>query len=269
MTTLAQATIYGLFCVCAMCREVHPGRIRYVGQTIQSLRERIYQHRSAARVGKRLPVYDWVRKHGAANIRAFVLEPNAQFFDDLNAAEKYWISHLDTFKNGLNMTEGGDQSGYRHDPATRERMASQKRGIPVHSDEHKKDLSIRFSGEGNPAAKTTRRVADSIRLRYALGDRAGDIQRSEGVSEAVYLSIINNKNWVDPAWIKPSWNDIQEKRQARGFKYKGARSLSMSQEKEVISRYAKGGITQKVLALEFGVDPSVISRTITGNKKRR
>jgi hypothetical protein len=91
--TIGRATlIYALSDEC--------GRVRYVGKTVRTLRDRLGQHKRAARHGH-LPVNRWIRKH---NVSARLLETVAAGGDWV-AREQYWIKRFDGL---LNLTSGGE-----------------------------------------------------------------------------------------------------------------------------------------------------------------
>ena len=77
----------------------------YVGQTVTTLANRWLHHKDA------YEKYDWhlyraMRKYG---IEHFWIEKLEDCSDDIiYEREKYWIEQLDSFKNGYNMTSGGE-----------------------------------------------------------------------------------------------------------------------------------------------------------------
>lgn len=83
----------------ALCDE--SGVVRYVGKTVQSIDQRLAQHRSAARKN-RLPVGRWLRKHPNATVQLLEVVPPG---GDWAAREKAWIRR---HENLLNLTEGGE-----------------------------------------------------------------------------------------------------------------------------------------------------------------
>lgn len=88
------------------------GQYRYVGLTRCGARERLRVHRKHARRGVLdLPVYRWMRKHGAETIQMDVLQAVATPAE-LNACEMRWIATLAAAGHDLlNCTAGG--SGLR------------------------------------------------------------------------------------------------------------------------------------------------------------
>ena len=83
---------------------------KYVGQTIGSIQERWNQHLRATRDKGSRHLYDAIKKYGYQSFSIQKIEevPNEQ----LNERECFWISYYDSFKNGYNMTSGGEGGYY-------------------------------------------------------------------------------------------------------------------------------------------------------------
>ena len=81
--------------------------MRYVGQTTQTLRKRIKEHRR-----KHGTYIDRaIKAHGWENFTVGVLE-QCSTLDELNDRERYWIATLNTKSpNGYNLTDGGEGFG--------------------------------------------------------------------------------------------------------------------------------------------------------------
>jgi group I intron endonuclease len=79
------------------------GRI-YMGQTIDIKRRKTTYSKYRCKGQKRL--YDSLVKHGWENHLFEILEEREEDYS-LNEREIYWIKVFDSYKNGLNMTEGG------------------------------------------------------------------------------------------------------------------------------------------------------------------
>lgn len=78
--------------------------MKYIGQTINSLQERDWQHwnRDNSYIDREL------RKYGKDNFLLEVLEDNINNKEKLNEREIYWINYYDSFYSGYNLTKGGD-----------------------------------------------------------------------------------------------------------------------------------------------------------------
>lgn len=219
--------IYGLYCAC------HPERgIRYVGQTAQGFDQRWAEHLSNCRRGvtPHLPLYGWIKKHTIENIRFRILEA-VDDIDSLDEREIFWIGFFDTYRDrrGLNLTVGGGgQRGYKFDPELVRRLAENKRGVPIHSEEHKARLSARMSGEGNPMYGRT--------IEWTAERRERQSARMAG-----------NR-------FHPSPEVIREKteRSAR-------RTISDEAIRDIRSAYDSGE-SQSSISERLGIEPSSISR---------
>src|SRR5208283_474100 len=112
----------------------------YVGQSQTSLEERWNHHKSdAKRIGFNTHFYKAIRKYGTDCWKFDILEE----IDDielLNEAEKKWIEYYDTFNNGYNSTNGGE-NGYIFSEETKEKMRQSKLGKKM-TDEAKLNMSL-------------------------------------------------------------------------------------------------------------------------------
>ena len=79
---------------------------QYVGQTSRSIDTRYYEHCYDNRSTS--AIHAAIVKYGVKNFKVEELEEVN--IVDLNEREQYWISKLDTFKNGYNKNIGGNQS---------------------------------------------------------------------------------------------------------------------------------------------------------------
>lgn len=138
------------------------GVIRYIGQTIHFDR-RMASHASSARLGRDLPVYRWIRKHGWSSIEVVILhEVDAGSLNDLEMVE---IAKHDR-RVLLNANEGGKgQRGFKHKPETREAASRRTRG--------------QWTGERNPNyGKPLGEVAKAKMRAKKIGVRWSDERRS-------------------------------------------------------------------------------------------
>lgn len=88
----------------------------YIGQTSQSLQERINQHNSHAYGHQyNYHFHNAIRKYGADDFNYEIIEDNIISKDILNEREKYWISYYNSYYEGYNSTMGGDGSIRRDD----------------------------------------------------------------------------------------------------------------------------------------------------------
>ena len=79
----------------------------YIGQTIQNVKERFYQH-CATKCNQavlNMAIHKAINKYGKSNFTIEVIEEIES--TDLNDREKYWIKYYDSYNNGYNSTKGG------------------------------------------------------------------------------------------------------------------------------------------------------------------
>jgi len=110
-----------IYCYCS----ITSGK-KYIGQTIHE-QHRKNQHRHDSNRGVDNKFYRAVKKYGWDDFIYGVIEECSE--SDLNEREKHYINLYDTYNVGYNANVGGDgQRGFTFSQASREKMASKKRG---------------------------------------------------------------------------------------------------------------------------------------------
>lgn len=175
--------VYGLYCVCGDCELARPGKIRYVGVTVEGRGKRLKAHLNESRTNSQKAKDRWIRKHGPDNIRTRLLETVTTVIEDLRIAEIGWISKLGTYDNGLNMTRGGDGIwGYTFAPEVKrwfqERTAQQ--------------MAVK-----HPRAKLNRHDVTLILDRLWRGESPSTIADDYPVSKFSIQKISDGINWPD------------------------------------------------------------------------
>lgn len=137
---------------------------KYVGITTKSLEERMYLHISQAGKNskKNMLIAKAILKYGKDNFSISLLE-ECDSKEEMLEREKFWISDLDTYKSGYNMTLGGEGLfGFKHSEETKSKMSERMMGNNYnkghfkgrnHSEETKKKISLKNSGENNGMKK--------------------------------------------------------------------------------------------------------------------
>lgn len=177
-----RGSTYGLFCACRTCRPATPGEIRYVGVTVNTIEHRLKAHLNESRTSSEKAKDRWIRKHGAENIRATLLE-TVEGEDELRASEVNWIRELGTFgtKRGLNMTLGGDGIwGLKMSEETRARLRAR---------------TAKQMAEKHPRAKLGESDVRVIINRIWNGEAVSDIARDYPVSSSTIQRIRTGQNW--------------------------------------------------------------------------
>ena len=88
----------------------------YIGQTTQTLQERISQHNSHAYGHQyNYHFHNAIRKYGAKDFTYEIIEDGIKSAETLNEREKYWISYYNSYYDGYNSTMGGDGTVRRDD----------------------------------------------------------------------------------------------------------------------------------------------------------
>lgn len=82
----------------------------YIGQTIQTIKERFYQHCATKCSDSvlNMAIHKAIKKYGKSNFTIEVIEEVDK--DSLNDREKFWIEYYNSYNNGYNSTRGGQDS---------------------------------------------------------------------------------------------------------------------------------------------------------------
>ena len=79
----------------------------YIGQTIQNVKERFYQHcaTKCSKAVSNMAIHIAIKKYGKSNFIVEVIEEIDSA--NLNDRERYWIKYYNSYNNGYNSTKGG------------------------------------------------------------------------------------------------------------------------------------------------------------------
>ena len=79
----------------------------YIGQTIQNVKERFYQHcaTKCSKAVSNMAIHRAIKKYGKSNFTVEVIEEIDS--TNLNDRERYWIKYYNSYNNGHNSTKGG------------------------------------------------------------------------------------------------------------------------------------------------------------------
>lgn len=181
----------------------------YIGYSSQTIEERLEEHIKNSLVDKSdRHFHRAIRKYGAENITSVVLDV-ASTKSEAILKERQYIVELDTFKNGYNMTLGGD-GGNTKEKYTEEEMA-----------EWKKSFSERMSGMNNSNAKPDI-TADTI-INFAVdyvvsnnltGKNIIMKALSESMNSSLKISgkVVNNRGIKNSTELIARVNDVLTER---------------------------------------------------------
>lgn len=96
----------------------------YVGQTWQSLEERVGDHKKPS--SNCVKLRRAIKKYGRGSFVESVLTSGLTTQEDMNAAEVYWIGYFDSRKNGYNIKEGGGNGKHSEETKLKDSETNKK-----------------------------------------------------------------------------------------------------------------------------------------------
>lgn len=163
----------------------------YIGQTIQTIKERFYQHCATKCSDSvlNMAIHRAIKKYGKSNFTIEVIEEVDK--DSLNDREKFWIEYYNSYNNGYNSTRGGQDSSTHCKELDTESIIK----------EYNSGKSLRSIGNTFKVDKQTIKdllIRNNITLRTT---------RSYKLSQTDRLSIIEDvKSGIDRKLIMEKWS---------------------------------------------------------------
>ena len=161
-------------------KHTSPNGKSYIGQSINSLKERLKSHISSAKSGKKSLFNNAIRKYGIENFISEIIEEVDNTL--LNEREIYWIDFYNTYHMGYNQTLGGDSSGYRLSDTAKDSM---RKGT-----KHYWDIMSAEKRE-----KHRKACSDSTKKQWKKRTKEEIMLVSKAIS-------IANKGRIEPEWKK-------------------------------------------------------------------
>lgn len=181
----------------------------YIGKTNRP-HARWIEHRTRV---KNYPLSNAIKKYGISNF-SFKIIAISESESAINKAESLYIklhrSNINIYGKsfGYNLTDGGEGiSGWKHSPATLQRMSEVHKGIhPTKENLMKRSVSRtgifhteevkKFIRDNSKTAKLNMEIAEQIRDEYKVGGTShAKLAAKYDVSPSNIGFIINNKIW--------------------------------------------------------------------------
>ena len=163
----------------------------YIGQTIQTIKERFYQHCATKCSDSvlNMAIHKAIKKYGKSNFTIEVIEEVDK--NSLNDIEKFWIEYYNSYNNGYNSTRGGQDSSTHCKELDTESIIK----------EYNSGKSLRSIGNTFKVDKQTIKdllIRNNITLRTT---------RSYKLSQTDRISIIEDvKSGIDRKLIMEKWS---------------------------------------------------------------
>ena len=244
MTTRPHGLIYGIY------DQREPGRIRYIGQTV-NLDRRKRTHLNAGRNGGKGKLYCWMSspKHLPEFVAFKILQVGIAPGKDLDDAERQWIANLRLAEQSdLNMTDGGyGCRGYSYSLEQRAEMSRSRKG--------------RLSGEKGPKPKLTWAAVSDIReLRTSEWVSEAVLAERYGIQQSTLNKMLRNMTWVDPTF------DPSELKTRPPETHRNNFSIGWEKVCEIRAFRQTEWISDVKCATKFGVTHSIINAIINNDK---
>lgn len=249
----------------------------YVGQTTQTLEERIKQHFNRAyqrheRDGYvfNYPFYCAIRKYGVDNFEWEIVYVVAT--GNLNLFEVWSIAKHETyvdFGKGYNVTIGGEGTiGLHLSDETKKRMSDSKKGdkhprFGLHlSDEQKKHLSILNKGK-----KHTEEAKKKISQNRKTKKHSDETRKRMSEDKMGAKNPFSGKHHTDESKAKISKGNkgkvVSEETRKKMSENSSNIKLTNEQKNMIFEMYKSGNYYMKQLAALFGVNRNLIGKIIS------
>jgi group I intron endonuclease len=198
----------------------------YIGQTIQPVTRRWSQHRQYAKSGKKMVLYDAIRKYGIDKFKFEILFDNLNI-DELNKKEIENINKYNSLvPDGYNAGKGGDN--YERTIETREKISNIHKGRVI-TDEWKRKMSESQKGKKH-TEESKKKMSESQKGR----------KQSEETKQK--LSKINLGKKLSPERIQKIIDGQTGKKRSEKAKINMRGRKCSEETKKLISESQKGKI---------------------------
>jgi len=168
--------------------------MKYVGQTIRTLKQRKSSHLSSSKKGSTYYLHRAIRKYGAENFKWEVIY-NAASEEELNEKETYFIKEYNTnSQDGYNLTEGGRGiRGWKHSELTKEKIkqcaiknnSAQYLKKFLQSEEGRKKISLMQLGKTYEMKFGKEKAKQMIKDKQRLYNDKYGLQKSSEIREKI------------------------------------------------------------------------------------
>lgn len=169
----------------------------YIGKTAKTLNERKKTHLKNVRMGIKTHFYDSIRKYGEESFTwCELLSCNS--VDILNEMEIMFIDKFNSYKDGYNMTLGGDGGDTISNKSVSDKknQGAKKGNIPWNKGKKMKEMGYTFydSRKGRSPLTFEQKIQHSIRIINSEKYKNGLANRHHGMSKKV-IRISDGKTW--------------------------------------------------------------------------
>jgi group I intron endonuclease len=169
----------------------------YIGKTIKTLNERKKSHLNKSKMGVKSHFYDSIRKYGEESfIWSEIIK--CDNITTLNEMELFFIEKFDSFKNGYNMTIGGDGGDTISSKSISDKknQGAKPGNIPWNKGKKMKEMGYTFYENRKSRSPLTfeQKTQHSISIKNSENYRKGLTKRHHGMSKKV-IRVCDGKSW--------------------------------------------------------------------------
>lgn len=177
----------------------------YIGKTTKSLTERKKSHFKRFRAGEKTHLYNAFKKYGK-DVFLWKELSSCSDIQTLNDLEIFFIKKYDSFKNGYNMTLGGDGGDTISMKSLEEKknQGAKNGNIPWNKGINMRDLGYTFENRKPRQFTDKQKIDHSIKIKSSEKYHNGLKNRHHGMSKKV-LRMSDKKIWET---IKDCSNEI-------------------------------------------------------------
>jgi group I intron endonuclease len=180
-----------------LCTNLINGK-QYVGITSISLGKRKSNHKSLAlRCGSQTKFHRALRKYSIENFKWEVLDECSESIDILIEKEIKYISKFDTYKNGYNMTIGGDGAvGSIHTEEWKQQQSKRVKKFHKENKEHQKWLRMSLDEKYGKDSAAIRNKMSITRKGKLINGKRIDLTENGRISLSLSKLKEGNPNYV-------------------------------------------------------------------------
>lgn len=217
----------------------------YIGQTQKTLYDRKYSHYKKVKQGSNTSFHNALRKYDGKNFKWEIID-KVDNIEKLNFLEEYYIKKFNSFKNGYNLTTGGDN--YIRAEETKEKIKQANLG-KTHNSE-----TIEKIRNGNIGKSVTNEFR--VKMKTVVSGR----KHCKKTKEKISKSLIGNKRHLGKKHTEKTKEKISESKKGQPASNR-LEVLQLDKDNNIIKKW------KSISEAEASLKLHNISEVINGKRK--